>query len=44
MVVAYLLASLAFAIGGYVLIGDELRASLLRLRRGNIPSPLAREG
>jgi hypothetical protein len=44
MVVAYLLASLAFGIGGYVLIGDELRASLLRLRRGNIPSPLAREG
>jgi hypothetical protein len=44
MAVAYLLATLAFAIAGYVLIGDELRESLLRLRRGNIPSPLAREG
>jgi O-antigen/teichoic acid export membrane protein len=33
MVFAYLLGSLAFAIGGYVLIGDELRASLERLRR-----------
>jgi O-antigen/teichoic acid export membrane protein len=30
---AYLLGSLAFAIGGYLLIGDELRAALLRLRR-----------
>jgi O-antigen/teichoic acid export membrane protein len=32
VVVAYLLGSLAFAIGGYLLIGDELRASLERLR------------
>jgi O-antigen/teichoic acid export membrane protein len=33
MVLAYLLASLAFAIGAYLLIGDELRESLVRLRR-----------
>ena len=33
IVVAYLLGSAAFAIGGYLLIGDELRESLARLRR-----------
>lgn len=33
IVLAYVLGSLAFAIGGYLLIGDELRESLLRLRR-----------
>jgi len=41
IVVAYLLGSLAFGIGGYLLIGDELRASLLRLRnswRAKAPS------
>ena len=32
MVMAYLLGSAGFAIGGYVLMGDELRAALLRLR------------
>jgi O-antigen/teichoic acid export membrane protein len=32
MAVAYLLGSAAFAIGGYALIGDELRSALLRLR------------
>ncbi|MDQ6712048.1 MAG: oligosaccharide flippase family protein [Candidatus Dormibacteraeota bacterium] len=44
MAVAYLLATVAFAIGGYLLIGDELRASLARLRHSNVPSPLAGEG
>jgi len=47
IVIAYLLGSLAFAIGGYVLIGDELRESLARLRhagRANEPRIAPRTG
>jgi len=47
IVIAYLLGSLAFVMGGYVLIGDELRESLARLRhagRANEPRIAPRTG